>query len=318
MTIPSNILTLLAGVAITLVSLWYGQNHGLLPVAASSEATQVDNLFNLMMTIATALFLLIQGVLIFSAFKFRRQAGDLTDGPAFEDNIPLEIVWTAIPAVIVFILAVYSFEIYNAMGGLDPVNSRDPGPTVTAIAEPNTLVAFNPDGELALGIGVSPEDPAQQALAPLEVNVQGLQYAWIFTYPDTGIVTGDMHIPANRPVELNISAADVLHAFWLPEFRLKQDAIPGRVTKLVFTATRLGEYPIVCAELCGAYHGAMKSQLYVQTLEDYQQWQQENSPEQAENTEEIALNPAELSPGQFLAPYAAEAGISAKTLEAIP
>jgi cytochrome c oxidase subunit 2 len=70
-----------------------------------------------MMTIATGLFLLIEGVLIYAVIKFRRKKGDQTDGPPMEGNIPLEIVWTAIPTVIVFVLALYSFEVYNNMGG---------------------------------------------------------------------------------------------------------------------------------------------------------------------------------------------------------
>ncbi|MGB5711741.1 MAG: cytochrome c oxidase subunit II transmembrane domain-containing protein, partial [Waterburya sp.] len=107
----------------TLISLWYGQNHGLLPIAASNDAMEVDELFNFMMTIATGLFLLVEGVLVYSLIKFRRRKGDTTDGPPIEGNVPLEIVWTAIPTVIVFILAIYSFEIYNSMGGLDPMTS---------------------------------------------------------------------------------------------------------------------------------------------------------------------------------------------------
>ncbi|MGF1478881.1 MAG: cytochrome c oxidase subunit II [Cyanophyceae cyanobacterium] len=310
MNIPSNILTLIAGIAITLISLWYGQNHGLLPVAASAEATQVDDIFNMMMTIATGLFLLIEGILIISVIKFRRREGDQTDGPAWEGNIPLEIVWTAIPTVIVFILAIYSFEIYNNMGGLDPMNSRDPGPQVLASSESTQrLIALDPSqADLALGIGASPGSE-QQEEGPLVVNVQGIQYAWIFTYQDSGVVSGELHIPIGRPVELNISAGDVLHAFWLPEFRIKQDAIPGRETKLIFTATRTGEYPIICAELCGAYHGAMKSQLFVQAESEYNQWVQDNTFAQADLDEAVAANADSV-----LASHAQEAGIQPETL----
>ena len=318
MNIPSNILTLIAGIAVTVISLWYGQNHGLLPVAASEEATQVDDIFNLMMVIATGLFLIVEGALIFCAIKFRRREGDQTDGPPLEGNVPLEIVWTAIPTVIVFILAIYSFEIYNNMGGLDPVNSRDPGPQVLASSGTRSegLIALDSNQEVALGIGTSPESTDQQTEAPLKVQVQGIQYAWIFTYPESGITAGDMHIPVDRPVELTINAGDVLHAFWLPEFRIKQDAIPGRETKLIFTATRPGEYPVICAELCGAYHGAMKSQLYVQTQEEYNQWVQDNTYAQADDLDEaVAVNPATLDDGEFLAPYAQEIGIQTATLE---
>ena len=297
----------------TLISLWYGQNHGLLPTAASSDAGDVDELFNFMMTIATGLFLLVEGVLVYSLFKFRRKKGDTTDGPPIEGNVPLEIVWTAIPTVIVFILSIYSFEIYNRMGGLDPMTANDPGPQLAQTEHHHSeLVAIDPKQNIALGLGASPDSP--QDIAPLEVKVNGIQYAWIFTYPETGVISGEIHVPVNRPVALNMTAGDVIHAFWLPEFRIKQDVIPGRETKLVFTPNKLGQYPVVCAELCGAYHGGMKTQLYVQTQEEYDQWIQDNTFAMNDNGESVAMNPASDSDTEFLAPYAEDIGVDADTL----
>ncbi len=291
MNIPSNIITLIAGIALTLISLWYGQNHGLLPIAASEEATEIDGLFNFMMTIATGLFLLVEGVLVYSVIRFRRRKGDTTDGPPVEGNVPLEIVWTAIPTIIVFILAVYSFDVYNALGGLDPMASHDylashDHHQMVAIEEDNShLVAM--DGEqVALGLGQS---PYIDELNPLVVNVNGIQYAWIFTYPETGTVSGELHVPVNRPVQLNMTAGDVLHAFWLPEFRIKQDVIPGRESELTFTPTKVGQYPVICAELCGAYHGGMKTTITVHSAEDYQQWLQDNTIAQTEVDGNLAL-----------------------------
>ncbi len=288
MKIPSNILTLIAGIALTLICLWYGQNHGLMPIAASAEARTVDELFNFMMTIATGLFLLIEGVLIISIFKFRRRKGDLTDGPPIEGNIPLEIVWTAIPAVIVFILAIYSFEVYNKMGGLDPMASHDMGTQMAHHHHNDNLVALDLEGqEMALGLGASPGNKDEESLV---VDVNGLQYAWLFTYPDTGVVSGELHVPVNRQVTLNISAADVIHAFWVPQLRLKQDAVPGREAQLTFVPDRVGEYPIICAELCGAYHGAMKTTLFIETEAEYNQWVQNNTFAQESFLDEAVAN----------------------------
>jgi cytochrome c oxidase subunit II len=301
----------------TLISLWYGQNHGLLPTAASSDAGDVDQLFNFMMTIATGLFLLVEGVLIYSVIKFRRVKGDTTDGPPIEGNVPLEIVWTAIPTVIVFILSIYSFEIYNRMGGLDPMTAGDPGPKM-AHAHHGHLVAFDPERQsIALGLGASPG--STQDNNPLQIKVNGIQYAWVFTYPDTGVVAGELHIPVNRPVALSMTATDVIHAFWLPEFRIKQDVIPGRETSLVFTPNKIGQYPVVCAELCGAYHGGMKTQLYVQSEEDYQKWVQENTVAtndegNSQENQSLAMNPKSNSDAEFLAPYAKDMGVSSDTL----
>ena len=298
----------------TLISLWYGQNHGLLPIAASSDAGDVDELFNFMMTIATGLFLLVEGVLVYSLFKFRRQKGDTTDGPPVEGNVPLEIVWTAIPTVIVFILSIYSFEIYNRMGGLDPMAAGDPGPNQLAHAHHHgQLVALDPNQKnVALGLGVSPE--SQQDINPLEIKVNGIQYAWVFKYPETGVISGEIHVPVNRPVALNMTAGDVIHAFWLPEFRIKQDVIPGRETNLVFTPNKVGQYPVICAELCGAYHGGMKTQLYVQTEEEYAQWIQDNTFAMNDNGESVAMNPPSNSDSEFLAPYGQDMGVDADAL----
>jgi len=311
--IPSSILTLIAGVAMTLISLWYGQNHGLMPVAASSDAGDVDQLFNFMMTIATGLFLLVEGVLVYSVIVFRRKKGDTTDGPPIEGNVPLEIVWTAIPTVIVFILSIYSFEIYNRMGGLDPMASRDPGPNQLAHMQHHSqLVALDPNEDIALGLGVSPE--SQQDVNPLEIKVNGIQYAWVFTYPESGVISGEIHVPIDRPVALNMTACDVIHAFWLPEFRIKQDVIPGRETNLVFTPNKIGQYPVVCAELCGAYHGGMKTQLYVQSQEDYDQWIKDNTFAMVEDNKSVAMTPTPDSDTEFLAPYAENIGVDSDIL----
>jgi len=323
--IPAPIATLIAGIAITLISLWVGQNHGLMPVAASEEASEVDGLFNMMMTIATALFILIEGALIVSVFRFGRRKGDETDGPPTHGNVPLEIVWTAIPVVIVLVLSIYSFEVYNRMGGLDPMASHGHSRSAMAksyemspssVENEQSLIAMAPSkGQLALGLGATPEKQGQNP--GVNVNVMGLQYAWIFTYPDTGVVSGELHIPVGQEAQLNISASDVIHSFWLPEFRIKQDAIPGQETEMRFTPTRIGEYPIVCAELCGSYHGSMRSQLYVQTPEDYQKWIQEQQQVASSDSwdEAVAVNPAQLSDSEFLAPYAEEMGIESPNLE---
>ncbi|MGK7881549.1 MAG: cytochrome c oxidase subunit II [Crocosphaera sp.] len=299
MKIPSNIITLLVGIVITLASLWYGQNHGLLPVAASEDAQQVDNIFNFMMTIATGLFLLIEGVLVYSVIKFRRRKGDTSDGPPIEGNVPLEILWTAIPTVIVFILALYTFEAYNNMGGLDPIISKDAAPQQIAMGDQHRQIA------LGIGKSATEENPA------IVVDVKGIQYAWIFTYPETGIISGELHAPVDRPVQLNINAGDVIHAFWVPQLRLKQDAIPGRDAFLSFTANREGDYPIICAELCGAYHGGMKSVLHVDSAEAYAEWEQANKPVQEANMGETALvDPKNMSDPEFLSPYAEEMGMN--------
>lgn len=318
MKIPSNVITLLVGVVVTIVSLWYGQNHGLMPVAASSDAEEVDGIFNYMMTIATGLFLLVEGVLVYCMIRFRRRKGDQTDGPPVEGNVPLEILWTAIPTVIVFTLAVYSFEVYNNLGGLDPNISRDNAGQQMAhnhmghMGGMGNMVAMASNGDMALGIGL---DGKEQGVQPLMVDVKAIQYAWIFTYPDTGIISGELHAPIDRPVQLNMEAGDVIHAFWIPQLRLKQDVIPGRGSTLVFNANTPGQYPVICAELCGAYHGGMKSVFYAHTPEEYDSWVAANAPAPTESVAMVMPKATTaMTPDEYLAPYAEEMGVEKATL----
>ena len=277
--------------AIILISLWYSQNNGLLPVDASSEAIQIDKLFNAMIAIATGLFILVQGALIYSLFAFRNKEGDDTDAEPIEGNVLLEIVWTAIPSVIVLWLAIYSQEVYSNVneggfiGNHMAHGGHHSGSAIAAAIDADTAIADSADeSTLIQTVAVSDQQP-------LKVKVTGLQYAWIFNYPETGVVSGELHLPVNRPVELDIVANDVIHAFWVPEFRLKQDAIPGQTTHLSFTPSRQGDYPVICAELCGAYHGGMKTRTIVHSSEDYQTWEQSQIVAARENPTAIATLP---------------------------
>lgn len=320
MNIPSNIITLISGILLTLISLWFGQHHGLLPVAASEEAPWIDGLFNTMMTISIGLFLLVQGILIYSIIKFRQRPGDETDGPPIEGNIPLEIVWTAIPAMIVLGLGVYSFDVYTNMGGLDPMASHDHGQQMAHHGQGAAIAASleapmleKADRRVAIGIGADPKEIGKSA--DLVVDVLGLQYAWIFTYPETGIVSGDLHMPVDRDVQLNIKASDVIHSLWIPQFRVKQDAIPGRDTQLRLRPREMGTYPVVCAELCGAYHGGMRTTTIVESAEDFDQWMNEQLA--SADGENIGTPVANLSSEAYLAPYTQEMGIGENTLKAM-
>jgi cytochrome c oxidase subunit 2 len=139
--IPSSIWTLLIGIALTLVSLWYGQNNHLLPTAATDEAVLVDGLFNAMMTVSVGIFLLVEGILIYCAFKYRRRPGDNSDGPPVFGNVPLEALWTLIPAIIVIGISVYSFDVYNEMGGFDPHDVHEPPVAQKPMKMPGSAIA---------------------------------------------------------------------------------------------------------------------------------------------------------------------------------
>jgi len=318
--IPNAIWTLLIGIVLTLASLWYGQNHGLLPVAASDEAPLVDGLFNTMMTVSTGIFLIVEGVLIYAVIRYRRRAGDNADGPAIEGNVPLEILWTAIPAIIVIGISLYSFDVYNNMGGFDPHSAHAAPMMENAMNMPGTAMAATLISTEASG-QVSQLDTNSDAVkkpAELTINVSGMQYAWLFTYPDTDVTTGELHLPIGKTVEINMTASDVIHAFWIPEFRVKQDAIPGRQTNLRFTPRKAGDYDLICAELCGPYHGVMKSQVVVESQEAFDSWMQEqllagkDIPNQA-----VAMNSMDMTADEFLSPYTQDMGIHSEILHQI-
>jgi len=356
--IPSSIWTLLIGILLTLVSLWYGQNHGLLPTAATDEAELVDGLFNTMMTVSTGIFLLVEGILIYSAIKYRRRPGDNEDGPPVEGNVPLEILWTAIPAIIVFGISVYSFDVYNEIGGFSPhavheapimqQSMKMPGAAIAAtlndtppstepnlnqqksdeaMQDPATAAVRNADQipqlRNAPGVGIVAPTigpvPGKEGKPPaMVVNVTGMQYAFIFTYPETGITTGELHVPIGREIQLSMSANDVIHAFWVPEFRLKQDIIPGRQSEIRFTPKKAGDYDLICAELCGPYHGAMRTQVIVEKQEAFDNWMQEQLVASTETLNQaVAVNPTDISPDKFLAPYTKDMGIQPELLHQI-
>ena len=302
--VPVSLWTLVAGVLVTAISIWLGHNHNLLPVQASEQAPLVDGFFNVMLTIAIALFLIVEGTILIFLVKYRRRPGDDTDGLPIEGNVPLEIFWTAIPAVIVIGLGIYSVDVYNQMGGFEP-GSHTHGVAIAATLDDATT------GNI--GIGASPHSQGKQA--DLVVDVQGMQYAWIFNYPNSGISAGELHVPVGADVQLNLSAIDVIHSFWVPQFRLKQDALPGIATQLRFVATKPGTYPVVCAELCGGYHGSMRTQVIVHTPEEFDSWLAQSQIAQKENLNQaVAVNPAELSTSEFLAPHVHNLGMSATTL----
>jgi len=105
----------------------------------------------------------------------------------------------------------------------------------------------------------------------LEIQVTGKQWAWTAEYKN-GVKSVDIVVPVNRNVKIVLAAEDVLHSFYVPSFRIKQDAIPGRYTNLWFNATKLGEFHVFCAEYCGTSHSGMITRLKVVTQEDFEKW----------------------------------------------
>jgi cytochrome c oxidase subunit 2 len=107
------------------------------------------------------------------------------------------------------------------------------------------------------------------------VDVTAQQFAWSFTYPAAKVTSGQLTLPVNQPVELKLSARDVIHSFWVPEWRMKKDAVPGVETNVIITPTKVGTFTVVCTELCGLGHAAMRARAVVMTQDGFDAWIQE-------------------------------------------
>jgi cytochrome c oxidase subunit II len=109
-----------------------------------------------------------------------------------------------------------------------------------------------------------------------EVNVFGRQWAWDFLYKSGKQTTNEFVVPAGEPVKLVLTSKDVIHSFYIPSMRLKQDAVPGRYTALWFTAEKTGNYHVFCTEYCGAAHSSMLATMKVVPRAEFDQWLQQN------------------------------------------
>ncbi len=262
----TGVYAILISLALIIACIWASNNLSLLPADASSNAPIYDELFNVLFVIGTILFVGMTGLVIYSLIQFRRKPGEEGDGLAIKDNLPLEILWTAVPAVVILFVGLYSYDIYERMGGMQTLNH-----------DVHNQHSMSSEERLWGGIGTLKEDNAEIKEFPINVELTAMQFAFLFNYPKGEIISGELHVPVGQPVSMKMESKDVIHAFWVPEFRLKQDVIPGQPTILNFTPTKTGRYPIICAELCGPYHGGMRSTVVVEEPEEYDAWFQKNS-----------------------------------------
>ena len=109
------------------------------------------------------------------------------------------------------------------------------------------------------------------------IKVSGQQWTWTFEYPETGVVSSELHLPLNRQVLLMMESKDVIHSFWVPEFRVKQDVVPGRITEYRITPSLVGTYMVRCAEICGTSHAYMESKVIVDDVAVYDAWMAEQA-----------------------------------------
>ena len=215
--------------------------------SASSIGKQIDALFVIILWITGAVFVGTQVVLVWAAWKFADRPGRIAN--YFHGSQRLELIWTIIPAVFLLFIALYQMQTWA------DVKFRANSPNVVPIAE-----------------------------------VTGRQFQWLMRYPgldgkfhtsDDVHTINDLHFVKDQTTLIQVQSKDVIHSFFLPQLRIKQDAVPGLKIPVWFDADQAGRYELVCAELCGWGHYKMRAMVTVhETQADFDRWIESASREQ--------------------------------------
>lgn len=203
-----------------------------MPLGASAHADQIDYLYWFLIITCGILFLLVVIPLFLICVRYRRKHVNQRAESQKDHNFWLESMWTFLPFLYLAVLFIWGFWQY-------------------------------------LDMYVAPHDAK-------ELRVVGQKWQWAVDYPEEEIsVAGTgavIAVPVNTPIRLIMASQDVIHSFFIPNLRVKQDVVPGRYSTLWFTADRPGEYPVLCAEYCGDLHSQMLAKLVVMAPGDYADW----------------------------------------------
>ena len=217
-------------------------NFHYLPENVSTYGADIDFLFYLIYYVTGAVFFLVVAAMIVFLIRYRHQEG--RRAIYSHGNTTLELIWTIVPAIILVALFFMSQGVWAK---------------IKAHVPPSDVV----------------------------VEVTAKQFNWEVLYPgpdgkfgtaDDLKIDNEVHVPVNKNVKVILKSRDVIHSFFLPNLRLKQDTVPGREIQAWFNVTKPGKYELPCAELCGFGHSGMRGWLYVHTPEEYQQWVKERWP----------------------------------------
>lgn len=195
----------------------------------SSFAADVDQAFWISVGISGAMLILVVGLIIFFILRYHNSRVKPEDIRNIKNYTPLEITWTVIPTILLFIIFYYGYSAFRELRTM-PKNA-------------------------------------------FVVDVLGKRWAWTFTYPN-GKRTSELYVPMGENIRLRLHAPenDVLHSFYVPAFRVKEDVVPGRNNHLWFNATKTGRYDIECAEYCGTGHSRMLSKVEVMQKDAFDSW----------------------------------------------
>jgi cytochrome c oxidase subunit 2 len=221
---------------------WLPDGYG----GAASYAGDIDAVFRFIYWLTFAIFWLVTILMVVFLYKYRYREGETRRATYTHGNAALELVWTIIPAIVFVGIWFVSKTTWA------DIKERMPSPDV-------------------------------------QVRVTASQFAWSFAYPgpdglfettddktdkDLQGADKELHVPVNKVVKVILRSNDVIHSFFVPSFRLKQDAVPGREINVWFKATKPGRYELPCAELCGPGHSGMLNWVDVLSDADYQKWVQ--------------------------------------------
>jgi cytochrome c oxidase subunit 2 len=242
-----------------------------LPKDISQHGPVIDHLFYFILWLTGVVFVITEVALFW--FMWRYDSHGRSNPVKFtHGSHTLEIVWTIVPAAVLLFIAIYQMNAWAESKMRNPAAGPD-GILGTADDIPALLEVTARQFEWRLRYPV-PEEIRKQAL--------GKDSQWDSTKDPIKdlFVVNELHLPVNEEIILDLKSADVLHSFFLPNARVKQDAVPGMKIPVWFRATETGSYDLVCAELCGWGHYKMKGRLTVESREDFNKWLEERFREQ--------------------------------------
>jgi cytochrome c oxidase subunit 2 len=229
------VVTLVFGAALALAGVAAAGNGGFAPPTPQSpNASRINDAYDLIAIPTGIILVLVEVSLIVFVVRYRRGRRPRTvEGPQMHGATRLELIWTAIPVLILAGIAAFVF--YKLPGIKDVPRAKAAGGNV-------------------------------------EIRVDAHQFYWQFTYPNGAVSIDELHAPVGKVVDVAIHSQDVDHSWWIPELGGKFDAIPGTTNHTWFHANRIGTYRGQCGEFCGVFHAAMNASVKVESQQDYQRW----------------------------------------------
>lgn len=209
-----------------------------MPPQGSTIAGEVDNLYGFIFWLSVVFFFLVLGPAAYFVWKYRQKGDQVRPTPWITHHLPLELAWSVIPLLLVVGIAVWGFWSYMSLS-VAPANAE-------------------------------------------EIQVVGYKWGWRFEHRNGKKQLNKLNIPIGKPVKLVLTSLEddpnntpVIHSFFVPDFRVKQDLPPGRYTHLWFKPTQVGEHQVFCTEYCGTGHSGMLATINVMTQADYDKWLKE-------------------------------------------